>query len=397
MIYTIAISLYALLISGLILNLLLSGARPTKTLAWIMVILFMPGLGILLYVALGVNRRKYKFHRLTSNQAIEQHLQQARHFFDNPQALQDQYDADIGDHLQLTKLNLKSSGLWATGGNSLKILNDGQDTFDAIVEALNGAKSFIHLQYYIYEEGDLADQLAAIFEEKSKEGVEIRFLYDGVGSLSLSRAYLQRLRSAGIKVYCFFPLRFGKISTHVNYRNHRKILVVDGKSGFTGGINVSDKYIKGDPNLGIWHDLHLKIDGPAVTGLNGIFTLDWLIASGEEHLLSAKYFPEVTPVGNSTVQIVAAGPDSAFPAIQYQYLSMINNARQYLYIANPYVIPGESILQALKASALSGVDVRILLPEKSDSKFVNWCTRSYFEELMESGVKNIPLSTGFPP
>ena len=203
------------------------------------------------------------------------------------------------------------------------------------------------------------------------------------------------MQDAGVAIHSFMPLHFWALTTWINYRNHRKIVVIDGKIGFTGGINVSDKYIHGDPYLGRWHDHHIRIEGPAVESLHAVFGIDWNFVAGSEELLKAPFFEKHEAKGDQTVQIVFSGPDSDFAAVRQQYFKMINDARQYIYMVNSYLIPGEPIIEALQAAALSGVDVRIMLPERSDSVVVKWSIRSYFETLMEAGVKIYLYQDGF--
>jgi cardiolipin synthase len=249
------------------------------------------------------------------------------------------------------------------------------------------AKKFIHVQYYIFEEGQILDKMLEIMLRKVAEGVEVRMIYDGMGSFSLSGTCLQKLEQGKVFSHCFMPLRFGYITTGLNYRNHRKIVIVDGEVGFTGGINVSDKYIQSEDELGIWRDTHLRIEGPSVRSLSAVFADDWYFVNQKEELQQAKYFPDVKKRGDSTVQIVHSGPDSDFASVLQQYFTIINQAKDYVYIANSYIVPGEAVLEAMITAALSGVDVRVLLPQASDSRLVKWTVRSYFEQLLHAGVK----------
>ena len=386
---------YALIAIAFIVNLLLTGVRPMKTLTWLLVIFLLPILGILLYLMFGLNRRKYKFYKLKKHQAEKDYLEQVNRFYVEIDKEIQKQPAEIQQHLKLTKLIIKNSKFLPCSGNQVTLLKDGLETFSSIIETINKAKEFIHLQYYIFDEGELAEQLAGIFERKIKEGVEVRLIYDSVGSRKLGRKFLRRLEKIGVQVYPFLPVRFPRFATTLNYRNHRKLVIVDGKIGFTGGINVSDKYLKGDPVLGTWYDMHLRLEGPIVNSLEIIFAVDWHFVSGEDGLLDWNYFPDQSAKGDSTVQIVASGPDSDFSSIRQEYFTLINQATDYVYIANSYVIPGEAILEALKTAALSGVEVRLLVPSKSDNALVKWSIRSYFEQLLFAGVKIYLYPKGF--
>ncbi|MCB0686216.1 MAG: cardiolipin synthase [Saprospiraceae bacterium] len=388
---------YIILVILLVSNLLYSGQRPPKTLAWILVILFLPIIGILLYITFGVNRRRFKFFNIKASRKALKHLERANKFFADLENGESELLCTTPKSKALEAVNCHSSRFKATSGNDVQILYDGHETYEAIFEAMESAEKFIHVQYYIFEEGKTADRFASIFESKIKKGVQVRLMYDGLGSMTLDKKFIKRLRGMGVETQSYFPLYINRpFKWQINYRNHRKIVVVDGKVGFTGGMNISDKYIDNDSSeLGRWHDHHVKIAGPSVWSLNTVFTIDWHFATGKEDVLDRKYFPKVNNIGPDIVQIVSSGPDSEYPAIEYQYLTMIHNAREYLYIINPYVIPDLSVLSALKVAAMSGVDVRILFPQKSDSKIVHWSMHSYFEELLSCGVQLYQFTSGF--
>ncbi|MCB0521872.1 MAG: cardiolipin synthase [Lewinellaceae bacterium] len=386
MLVAVLITLYVAILIGIIGFLLLYGARPTKTLAWLLLILVLPVLGMFLFFTFGLNRRKYKFYKLKKTRRFNDYLVKANRFY---QQLDQQSNGipEISEHLKLVKVIIKNSHSLPLDGNKVEVLQNGQATFDAIFSAMRQAKQFIHVQYYIFEEGKLLDQMIDIMTERAKAGVEVRIIYDGLGSFSLSDQCIQRLHHAKILLHCFMPLRFGYITTGLNYRNHRKIVIVDGEIGFTGGINISDKYIAAEDELGIWRDTHLRIEGPAVRGLSAVFANDWYFVSQSDKLQQPKYFPALPDKGKSTVQIVYSGPDSDFSSVLQQYFTIITQASKYVYIANSYIIPGEAVMEAMITAALSGVDVRLLLPEISDSGLVKWTVRSYFEQLLEAGVR----------
>ncbi|WP_299249622.1 cardiolipin synthase [uncultured Aquimarina sp.] len=389
MLYAVFLILYFLAGIVIVIKLILYGMRPTKTLAWMLAIFTIPVGGMLFYLLLGRNRRKNKLFQLKRTDEIIAYLEKAESHYEP--VTEEEYQ----EHEKLIKLITMNCSFAPSAGNQLRLLKNGDATFQAIFESLQKAEHFIHLQYYIFEDGHLAEGLFELFEQKVKEGVQIRILYDGIGSRSLSKKYIRKLQKAGVEIYSFLPVKFGKFLSSINYRNHRKIIVIDNKIAFTGGINVSDKYVKGDPNLGIWHDMHLQLEGPVVHSLQAIFVMDWYLISNHEDILSPSYFTTYRKVGNMTAQTVHSGPDEDFSATMQLYFSLINEAKDYVYIANPYIIPGEAILEALKVAALSGVEVRLLLSDKSDNSIVRWCVRSYFERLLQAGVKIYLFSNGF--
>jgi cardiolipin synthase len=384
MLISTLVTLYIILALILIMGLLINGVRPAKTLAWSLAIFTIPVGGILLYLMLGRNRRKKRLSRLKKASVGLA-----------PYPLSMEIDAKQHPYKKIMSL-VKSVTLFPpTGHNEVHLLQDGAITFQRIFEALEKAVSYIHLQYYIFEEGELADRLLALFEEKIKKGVIIRMIYDGVGSYSLSKAYLNKLKDIGVEVYPFLPFRFGRFLSSLNYRNHRKIIVVDGVIAFTGGINISDKYLKGDKNLGKWHDMHLSLKGPSVAFMEQVFVWDWFMVSQKKLPVDFFHYTAPDPSANSVVQVVHSGPDDVFPNIEQTFLSMINGAQHYIYITNPYIIPSNEILKALQIAALSGIDVRLLISDKSDSKLVNWTVRSYFDSFLKSGIRIFLYPYGF--
>lgn len=381
---SLIVLVYVIVAIFIVVSLLLHGAKPSKTLAWLLAIFTIPVGGILLYLLLGRNRRKNKLFELVKKTYQKQPTLHPHHL-----------GLMAGRNGKLMRLVYRNSHFPPTSRNNVHLLKDGKTTFEFIFNALENALSRIHLQYYIFEEGELADRLLLLFERKIAQGVEIRLIYDGIGSFSLSQAYRKKLRDMGVEVYPFLPFRFGRFLSSLNYRNHRKIIVVDGRIAFTGGINISDKYLKGDPALGMWHDKHLQITGEAATHLDDIFAMDW-------HLVCQKFIPACSIIhlpaewdSKMLTQIVAGGPDDDFPSLEQAYFTIINEARNYIYITNPYVIPGPAIMQALQTAALSGVDVRLLVSGSSDTKIVNWSVRSYFEPMLKSGIKIYLFPDGF--
>jgi cardiolipin synthase len=378
------ILVYVLIALAIVYSLLVNGIRPSKTLAWLLAIFTIPVGGILLYLMLGRNQRKRKLTRRKSR---------ALQF---PELDGKSLSAfSSSKYKKLMKLVTANCHFPPTSNNKVQMLKDGKTTFDSIFTALEAARSYIHMQYYIFEEGDLADRLLALFDRKVRQGVVVRLIYDGIGSYSLSRSYIRKLQAAGVEVYSFLPFRFGRFLTGLNYRNHRKIIVVDGETGFTGGINVSDKYLKGDTELGMWHDMHLELAGPSVKYLDYVFAHDWFLVS--EKKISQEPHSETDNADTvpKLVQVVYSGPDNVFPNIEQLYFSIISRANEYVYITNPYIIPSQEILKALQVASLGGVDVRLMISRKSDSRLVKWSVQSYFEPLLKSGVRIFLFPDGF--
>ena len=231
------------------------------------------------------------------------------------------------------------------------------------------------------------DRLIEILIAKAKAGVEVRIIYDDVGSWGLPKKCKQEMREAGIQIYPFLPVRFHKIASNANYRNHRKIIVIDGETAFVGGLNFADRYLNGVPGIGEWRDTHLQVKGEVATSLQTVFLIDWYFVRQELLLNREEYLPYVREEGNVITQVVSCGPDSDWASIQQAYFTLINMAKKYVFISTPYFMPGETTLNCIKAAAMGGVDVRILLPHRTDSWLTHWCSRSFVEELLAAGVK----------
>jgi len=374
-----------------IINIIFYGSRPSKMLSWTLIVSIIPFLGPLLYYLFGVNRRKFKLFTLKQAERKKLYSDTYKELEGGEHSVYkfDEYAKD-----KLATLIRGNSYFAPYSGNAVTLLNSGDKTFDAIFEAIKNAKKFIHLQYYIIEEGELLDKLYDLFEIKIAEGVEIRMIYDSFGSMNMKGKVVGRFKDLGVQAFPTMPIRFGNLLFTLNYRNHRKILIVDGNVGFTGGFNFSDKYIKPISELGIWEDLHVKLEGPTVNSLHRVFIKDYHFASSEKLMLQDLYFPEIAPQGSVVAQTISSGPDSRYPAIMQQYLAMISLAKKSICIANPYFIPGAPVLEALRIAALSGIQINLLTPKNSDSILAKYSMFARFEDLLYAGA-NIYLRPDF--
>lgn len=383
----VLITLYMLTMVSVVFNVVLENRNPVRTLAWIVVLIMLPLIGFVIYLYFGVNYRKIKMFSMKGLGDMKwlQYMSE-----DQKQQVKKAEFLKKGDMEEVRKLMtllLNNSKALLTRYNKIEILNNGAETFPSIFAALSRAKRFIHLEYYIIEKGELTTRLKNLLIEKAKTGVEVRIIYDDVGSWNLPNDFIREMRRSGIQIYPFLPVRFHKFAGKANYRNHRKIVVIDGEVGFVGGLNFADRYVNGIPGIGIWRDTHLKVRGEVVSALQVVFLIDWYFVRQELLLDKNEYLPYKKEDGNVVIQTVSSGPDSDWASIQQAYFTLINMAKKYVFISTPYFMPGETTLNSLKTAAMSGVDVRILLPHKSDSFLTNWCTRSYVEELLEAGVK----------
>ncbi len=369
--------------------------EPVKALAWITVIALIPVAGLGLYVMFGRNHRKQKIFNLKEIEDLEQFDRLSRKQIEAIQNPDMMIRSSISDNRDVITLLLNTNKSLLTVKNRVRVLNNGKETFAEILHALRNAKSSIHIEYYIFENDRIGKKISKILMDKARAGVEVRFIYDDVGSWGLGRRFIRNLRKAGVETGCFMPVVFPWLTSRVNYRNHRKIVVVDGHIGFTGGINIAERYLRMGRKA-IWRDTHLKIEGEAVGMLQAIFATDWYFVSGKKRIGSTdKYFPKTKVTEECPVQIASSGPDSDWASIMQAFFAAITRAQKHIYISSPYFLPNQAILTALKIAALSGIDVRVMIPSRSDSKIVYWATRSYISELMEAGIKVYLYCKGF--
>ena len=365
------------------------------TWAWLMVLLFLPVVGFAAYFFFGQNlskRKMYKLERETEARLAGVIEAQRAEFKQRALPFRDPV---MNRYRDMMYMNLMSSSAVYTQNNDVRIFTDGNEKFDSLLASIKEAKHSIHLLYYIVKDDALGNRLLDALIEKAAEGVEVRFLYDQIGSYRLSSKFFARLTKAGGLVAAFFPSKIPYLNVRVNYRNHRKLVVVDGKYGYIGGFNVGDEYLGLDPRLGYWRDTHLRIEGSAVLQMQVQFMLDWNLASPAKIHPDERYFPASGWQGEVGVQIVSSGPNFSIEHTRNVYLKMIHAAKECIYIQTPYFIPDESVLNALKMAVLSGVDVRIMIPGKPDKRMVYWASYSYLGDLLQLGMRCFLYDKGF--
>ncbi|WP_299065031.1 cardiolipin synthase [uncultured Polaribacter sp.] len=383
MIYYILAAVHLLLFGWAFYNILYFGVKPSKSLSWILICFFFPFLGVFAFLLFGINRRKIKFFELKETKKRKNYIKST---FDN-QENKNTEELKNNKSKKISDLIYNNTGIPLDVNNDLTILKNGKETFESIFEAIKNAKEFIHLQYYIIEEGKILSELIALLKEKRKENVEVKILYDAIGSFNLKSKIKKELKEVGIEIHPEMPLKYGNFIFTLNFRNHRKICVIDNKIGFTGGVNITDEYINDDDFLGIWQDAHIKLEGDAVYNLHKTFLRDYYYATEKDLSKNEKYTKKYKATKNSKIQIVSSGPDYDQSVVMQQYLSFINLAEKSICVMNPYFIPTFSILEAFKIAALSGIKVMLVLPKKGDSRVATYSMYSYFEDLLKAGVE----------
>jgi len=387
-IIVIILVFYAYTLISTISVLLLENRNPTKSLSWVMVLLFLPIVGMFFYLLLGQDYRKRK---IISKKSI-------RSVIDRPVASFDIKKLDTTlineNQLNLIKMLYKNSEAAGYAFNKIDLLPDGESTFNAVFKAIRDAKDHIHIEFFIFDDDKISNQLRELLIQKAKEGVRVRMIYDYWGSFNLSRKYLKSLKEAGVYFRPFLPFRWRiSRSSKINFRNHRKLIIVDGKIGFTGGLNVADRYIYGN-SLGKWRDTFVQMEGSVVHGIQLLFMVDWFFV--DRKLIDGKeYFPTPQKFEQNLVQLVNSGPDSDWEAIMQGIASAISSATRYIYIHSPYFMPTDVIANCMQMAALSGVDVRLMIPERSDSRLSDASTSSYLGQALEAGVRVFRYKNGF--
>ena len=394
--YLIADGAYILLVVFVCFRILYDTHSSSKTLAYLLVTILVPGLGIIIYFAVGANYRKNKLYSkkiISDNNLLAEIREKIAH---ESEKTWNTGEPEVKRHKKLARMLLNDNSP-LTGDNEVKLLLNGEEKFPDVIQALKDAKHHIHIEYYIFENDTIGNIVKDILIQKAAEGVQVRFIYDDFGSRSIRHNIVNELVEGGVEAYPFYKILFIALSNRTNYRNHRKIIVIDGCTGFVGGINVSDRYINnaGDKQV-FWRDTHVMIHGPGVYYLQYLFICDWNFAADQKLPVQKEYFCSTkTEHGRAIVQIAASGPDSGTPTIMFSLLQTINMAQDELLITSPYFIPGESILNALSVAALSGVKIKLLVPHKSDSAFINAAARSYYGDILDAGAEIYLYKKGF--
>ncbi len=373
--------------------------NPAVIWSWLMLLTILPGIGFLIYLAFGFEGRKHS-RFMEKNQ--------------NDENLKEKYFTEIEnkpnykEYMSITEknepykeeshyqdifyLNRVSGNSPLRTDNSVTIYNEGNSKFEAMLNDIKNAKSFIHLEYYIVRSDNLGKHIIQALAEKAKQGVEVKLLYDGMGNIFNSKHFNKPLIDAGGEVGIFLS----PYSIRLNYRNHRKLCIIDGKIGYVGGLNIGDEYLGRVKRYGFWRDSHIRFEGSAVNDLELRFISDWNFTAKSNIEITKRYFPAPPKIQNGiNMQILSSGPDCKWNSIQYGYFKMITEASKSVCFQTPYFIPDDSILEALKTTALSGIDVKIIIPAHPDHPFVFAASISYISELLDSGVKCYKYEKGF--
>ena len=369
------------------LKVVMDNRQPSKTMAWLLVLWAVPFVGILLYFFFGQNTRK---ERLISERSLSQLTKRSMFEYIEQKNLR-----LPESHRPLMMLFKNQSMALPFKDNEVTIYTSGYEFFPSLLRDISRAQKHIHIDLYIFEDDELGNLIADALIERAEHGVEVRVVYDDVGCLKVKNAFHERMRNAGIDIHPFLPVKFPKFTSKANYRNHRKIIVIDGQVGFIGGMNIATRYVKGT-GAQPWRDTVTRVRGGAVYGLQRAFLVDWYFVD-RTLITNRSYYPPLDPSisNNCLAQVVTSSPTTLWPDIMQGYVRILLEAKRYVYMETPYFLPTEPVLFAMRTAALAGVDVRLILPMHSDSKIVEWASTSYVNEVEEAGVKVYFYQAGF--
>ena len=388
-------NIYYINILVAIMIVFLQKKEPRSVWGWLLLLYIFPPFGFLFYILLGTDIRRQKMFEEKEITDRYRDIAFKQEIGIRNKEIQE-FNSDTVGYDDLICYNLKSAGALLSDDNTVTHIVDGNDKFEILMRDIREAKKYIHIQYYIIRNDLLFQKILELLRTKVKEGVEVRILIDPVGSRSITRRVRRKLREEGIQVEVFFRAILGRIHLRFNYRNHRKIVIIDGEIGYVGGFNIGKEYISLKKRFGYWRDTHVRVQGSAVLDLGTRFILDWDYATGEK--LSEKYDYLPTPsnrTGDSTLQVISSGPDSTLQNIRNNYLQMISRAKEKIYIQTPYFIPDEEIQSALIIALYSGIKVNIMVPCMPDHPCVYWATYSYIGELVMHGANCYIYENGF--
>lgn len=377
--YNVLLVVYILTIVATIGVIVSENRNPVKSLAWVTVLILLPVLGLVLYLFFG---RSLKGVNLISRRS----LRKLKSTINVPEADVPERRSPANSRLIHMVDNLTDAPFFT--GNDITVYTSGTDKFEALKRDIAAAKHYIYLQYYIFENDRIGREIAEMLIRKAAEGVSVHVMYDHVGSLTINAAFFQRMRRAGVEAHAFMKITLTQLANRLNWRNHRKIVVIDGTIGYIGGMNIADRYIYGDRRGAAWRDTHLRITGPAVAAMQYSFAIDWNFSKRDQPLEAKPPAQPINPPARGqAMQIVSSGPTGPWNNISFVFLKAIAGAHRCVYIQTPYFLPGDALLKALQAAALAGVDVRLMLPRKSDSLILRLASGSYLKECLLAGIK----------
>ena len=388
--------LYFIIVAIVCVRIIFNTNSPSKAIAYMILVVVFPFFGIFFYFSFGDNFKKKKLYLKKVKFNNISYLELKNNVLEYTDKIIKKHNKNLKHFLPLANYRLNDN--LSTDNNYVELLINGEKKFPDVINSLKAAKKHIHIEYYIFEDDEIGIEIGEILIEKAKQGVKVRFIYDDFGSRKMSNSFIKKLLDAGVEAKAFYKVIFINLANRLNYRNHRKIIVIDGDIGYIGGINVSDSYINPTKSNLYWRDSHLKITGLAVLNLQYIFLTDWNFCANQNIEFSKEYFNQSNnekKYGEQLVQVISSGPDSQLPNIMYTLMQAIMLSKKEIKLTTPYFIPDKSFIDALSIAALSGIKIKIILPGISDSRLVNAASNSYIQTLLDIGVEVYKYQKGF--
>ena len=382
---TFFVVVYALTILGVILVIITGNRNPLKTIPWVIVLILAPVVGLVFYFFFGQDLRKQK---IISRRTYKRLMMHPMH-----DTLRRERGRVPAPYVPLSNLLININHAEVLPGSRLTPYTDGRSKIEALLREIDAAKHHIHLQYYIFRDDRTGCRVQEALIRKAREGVRVRVLYDDVGNSGVKEEFYERMRREGIEIHAFLHVKFPMFTSKVNYRNHRKVAVIDGRVGFIGGMNIANRYVDG-PGWGVWRDTHFKVEGKGVYGLQSAFLIDWA-ATNKTLLSDPSFYPPAEEYNASALQVATSGPFGPWRTLLQAFTFAIANAKRRIFIQTPYFLPSEGLNTALQTAALGGIDVRLMLPERSDSKAVDRAVHSFIDDMVRAGVKVFFYTAGF--
>jgi len=383
----VLLATYYLVVIYFFFQLLLENKNPLKTQSYLLLMVLLPFIGLLIYLLFGVNFRRKKMY---SRKVFRDH-KIIQLWIRNYEDLLNQSVDDVKDYLhekaKLPYLFWRNNFSAMSTNNKITLLNNGEEKFPMLIRKIQAARKHVHMEYYIIEEDEIGKEIIELLCEKARAGVKVRLIADALGSNHISDRTVRKFRKSGVEFREYNPVIFIPLANRVNYRDHRKIVVIDGSVSFVGGINIADRYLNKKDSNTYWRDIHCMIEGEATYSLQILFLLNWYFVSKELLQPTMELFPQTDYKGEVVTSIVSSDPDSDHPNLMEAYFSMITSAREEILISTPYFIPNESILTALKTSAKGGVKISLILPENTDSLFVHAASLTFLGELLRNDIR----------
>lgn len=369
---------YILVVLSCVVVVITENKNPIRAVSWTLALLFLPVIGVVFYLFFG---RSLKGKAMISKKLRRELLEHSR-----PRQQVFEKSGLNAEQIQKVKLAHNLCHAHLDLNNSVEIFTNGKKKFQRLMDDIRNARKYIFIQYYIYCDDNLGNQLLNLLAEKVKEGVQVKLLYDHVGSFSTSNKFFRRMRALGVDAHPFFRVTFRKLANRINWRNHRKITVIDGLIGYIGGMNVADRYVEESPDGRIWRDTHLRVEGPVIESMLYSFAIDWNFMRPDSDVqpINDDLYPDA---GDVAMQLVVSGPVDRWNNLVLCFQQAIASARKKVFIQTPYFLPPDALLKALQCAAISGVDVRIMMPEKTDSILLGYGSRSYIDDCLKAGIK----------